>query len=115
MARALGGVSLYAHGGYAQEIYADVAQGNVDGVELLQFGVYRGIGLTDWYHILNSGFRFPAMGACDYPACRKLGDCKTYVRLPAVETTPDFEQWTRGMAAGQGGRQNSRLQSGCSA
>ncbi|MCA9131600.1 MAG: CehA/McbA family metallohydrolase, partial [Planctomycetales bacterium] len=100
MARALGGVSLYAHGGYAQEIYADVAQGNVDGVELLQFGVYRGIGLTDWYHILNSGFRFPAMGACDYPACRKLGDCKTYVRLPAVETTPDFEQWTRGMAAG---------------
>ncbi|MDG1893338.1 MAG: hypothetical protein P8J37_00360 [Fuerstiella sp.] len=54
-------------------------QGNVDGVELLQFGVYRGIGLTHWYHMLNTGFRVPAMGACDYPACRKLGDCKTYV------------------------------------
>jgi len=78
-ARASGGIAFYAHGGYAQEIYADVVQGNVDGVELLQFGVYRGIGLIDWYRMLNSGFRVPANGASDYPACRKLGDCKTYV------------------------------------
>ncbi|MBC8870776.1 MAG: hypothetical protein H8E44_15240 [Planctomycetes bacterium] len=78
-ARASGGIAFYAHGGYAQEIYADVVQGNVDGVELLQFGVYRGIGLIDWYRMLNCGFRVPANGASDYPACRKLGDCKTYV------------------------------------
>ena len=76
--REAGGISFYAHGGYAQEIYADIVQGNVDGVELLQFGVYRGIGLTEWYHMLNAGFRVPANGASDYPACRKLGDCKTY-------------------------------------
>ncbi|MBI2481550.1 MAG: hypothetical protein HYV60_23785, partial [Planctomycetia bacterium] len=58
-AREAGGIAFYAHGGYAQEIYADVVQGNIDGVELLQFGVYRGIGLTDWYHMLNTGFRVP--------------------------------------------------------
>ncbi|MEO1979751.1 MAG: PVC-type heme-binding CxxCH protein [Fuerstiella sp.] len=113
LARDAGGVSFYAHGGYAKEIYADVVQGNVDGVELLQFGVYRGIGLDHWYHMLNTGFRVPAMGACDYPACRKLGDCKTYVycgeESPALTETgtpnaiqpPSFERWTRQMATGR--------------
>ena len=62
-----------------QAIYADFVQKNVDAVELLQFGVYRGIELADWYHILNIGYRFPCVGASDYPACRKLGDCQTYV------------------------------------
>ncbi len=52
-----------------------------DAVELLQFGVYRGIELADWYQILNIGYRFPCVGASDYPACRKLGDCRTYVDL----------------------------------
>ncbi len=93
-----GGVAFYAHGGYAQEIYADVVQDNVDGVELLQFGVYRGIGLIDWYHMLNAGFRVPASGACDYPACRKLGDCKTYVWS---DGPPDMQGWLRGMAEGR--------------
>jgi putative membrane-bound dehydrogenase-like protein len=97
-AREAGGLSFYAHGGYAQEIYADVVQGNVDGVELLQFGVYRGIGLIDWYHLLNAGFRVPATGACDYPACRKLGDCKTYVYS---DRKPSIEGWLRGMADGR--------------
>lgn len=108
MVRDAGGVSFYAHGGYAKEIYADVVQDRVDGVELLQFGVYRGIGLTHWYHMLNTGFRVPAMGACDYPACRKLGDCKTYVHCEdmaepeeSASAAPDnFAHWTRQMAAG---------------
>ncbi len=95
--RSLGGISLHAHGGYAQEIYADIASGATDGVELLQFGIYRGIGLEGWYHVLNAGFRFPAVGASDYPACRKLGDCRTYVYSPA---TPTIEQWLRAAAAG---------------
>jgi hypothetical protein len=97
-ARAAGGMAIYAHGGYAKEIYADVVHGNIDGVELLQFGVYRGIGLEDWYHMLNAGFRVPATGACDYPACRKLGDCTTYVWS---EEPPGMEGWLRGMARGQ--------------
>ena len=105
-AREEGAIAFYAHGGYAQAIYADVAQGLVDGVELLQFGVYRGIGLVDWYHMLNSGFRIPASGACDYPACRKLGDCKTYVYAAgdeglAVDEPPSMKAWLEGMKNGQ--------------
>ena len=97
-ARESGGIAFYAHGGYAQAVYADVAQGKIDGVELLQFGVYRGIGLDDWYHMLNAGFRVPINGAADYPACRKLGDCKTYVYS---EKEPDPQAWLRGMAEGR--------------
>jgi hypothetical protein len=97
-ARKAGGVAYHAHGGYAQEVYADVVHGNIDGVELLQFGVYRGIGLEDWYHMLNAGFRVPAIGACDYPACRKLADCTTYV---CSDELPDIEGWLRGMARGE--------------
>lgn len=123
-AREAGGIAFYAHGGYAKEIYADVVQGNVDGVELLQFGVYRGIGLNDWYHMLNAGFRVPATGASDYPACRKLGDCKTYAYLNSDEQfffrrrsprrrradsaygdtadpRPYMQEWLHSMAAGQ--------------
>lgn len=102
-ARATGGIAFYAHGGYAKEIYADVVQGNVDGVELLQFGVYRGIGLIDWYRMLNCGFRVPALGASDYPACRKLGDCKTYVHVPRATgqpRCPTIDVWLRRTACG---------------
>jgi len=97
-ARKAGGVAIYAHGGYAQSIYADVVQGNLDAVELLQFGVYRGIGLTDWYRFLNAGFRLPAVAASDYPACRKLGDCITYVESGPA---PDFKGWLRGASTGR--------------
>ena len=103
-ARQEGGIAFYAHGGYAKEIYADVVQGNVDGVELLQFGVYRGIGLIDWYQMLNCGFRVPAIGASDYPACRKLGDCKTYVHMSREADQPQppkIDAWLRGMAHGR--------------
>ena len=72
--RRQGGFAFYAHGGYGQAIYSDFVQRNVDAVELLQFGIYRGIGLDDWYRILNIGYRFPCVGASDYPACRMLGD-----------------------------------------
>jgi putative membrane-bound dehydrogenase-like protein len=94
----LGGFAIYAHGGYAQAIYADFVQRSVDAVELLQFGIYRGIELADWYHILNIGYRFPCLGASDYPACRKLGDCQTYVY---VKGKPDFAGWLKGAAEGR--------------
>ncbi len=93
-----GGHAFYAHGGYAQEIYADFVQGTVTGVELLQFGIYRGIGLDGWYRILNIGYRFPAFGGSDYPACRKLADCRTYVHHA---TAPDFNGWFRSLAEGR--------------
>jgi hypothetical protein len=94
----LGGYAIHAHGGYAQEIYADLAQRATNGVELLQFGIYRGIGLESWYRILNAGFRFSAVGASDYPACRKLGDCQTYVWL---DDKPTMHDWLAGLAQGR--------------
>ncbi|MEX0979146.1 MAG: CehA/McbA family metallohydrolase, partial [Pirellulales bacterium] len=94
----LGGHAFHAHGGYAQEIWADLVQGSTNGVELLQFGIYRGIGLDGWYRVLNCGFRFPGLGASDYPACRKLGDCRTYVH---IDGEPTFPAWLQGAAAGR--------------
>jgi putative membrane-bound dehydrogenase-like protein len=98
-----GGFAFYCHGGYAQtdryaEIYADAIQGNVDGVELLQFGIYRELGLADWYRFLNIGYQFPCIGASDYPACRWLADCRTYVK---VAGTPSMRAWFEGAAAGR--------------
>jgi len=96
--RQLGGYSFHAHGGYSREIYADFAQRATDGVELLQFAEYRGIGLRGWYRMLNIGYRFPALGACDYPYCRSLGDSRTYVHASA---RPDPAQWVRLAAQGR--------------
>ena len=93
----LGGFAFHAHGGYAKGIYGDVPQQKTDGVELLQFAEYRGIGIEGWYHILNAGYRFPGIGASDYPYCRALGDCRTYVRIPGELTV---KKWIQGAAAG---------------
>ncbi|MFO0951918.1 MAG: PVC-type heme-binding CxxCH protein [Isosphaeraceae bacterium] len=95
-----GGFAFHAHGGYALSIYADAVQGDVDAVELLQFGVYRGIELADWYRFLNIGLKFPAVGASDFPACRKLGDCVTYVDLSG-EKSQDMRAWLRGASLGR--------------
>lgn len=95
----LGGYAIHAHGGYAKEIYADAVRGVTDGVELLQFAVYRGISLEGWYHMLNAGFRLPAVAASDYPYCRALGDCRTYVDLGDAE--PTFAAWDEAVAAGR--------------
>jgi len=93
-----GGLVFWAHGGYSKEIFADYVLGTVDGMELMQFGIYRPIGLEGWYKILNIGFRFPSLGASDFPACRKLADCRTYVDSPRE---PTMEGWLRGAAAGR--------------
>jgi putative membrane-bound dehydrogenase-like protein len=96
--RRQGGYAVYAHGGYAQAIYSDFARKSINAVELLQFGIYRGIELSGWYQILSVGYRFPCTGASDYPACRKLGDCQTYV---CSKEQPDFAAWLQGMAEGR--------------
>ena len=93
-----GGIVFWAHGGYSKEIFADYILGTVDGVELMQFGIYRPIGLEGWHKILNIGYRFPALGASDFPACRKLADCRTYIYS---DEEPLFEEWLRAAAAGQ--------------
>ncbi|MBS0208970.1 MAG: CehA/McbA family metallohydrolase [Planctomycetes bacterium] len=97
-ARKLKGFAFHAHGGYAKEIYADFARRDTNGVELLQFAEYRGVALEGWYHMLNIGYQFPALGACDYPYCRALGDCRTYVFSPE---RPTFAQWCQRLAEGR--------------
>lgn len=96
--RELGGYSIHAHGGYANEIYADLPLRVTDGVELLQFAEYRGVALEGWYRMLNVGYRFPAVGACDYPYCRALGDCRTYV---TSAKQPSFAEWIRRATEGR--------------
>lgn len=96
--QALGGYAFYAHGGYRQEIYADAALGAVNGVELLQFGIYRELGLADWYDMQSAGYRFPCIGASDWPACRWLGDCRTYAR---IDGPPDFSKYLEAIAKGR--------------
>ncbi len=96
--RKLGGFSFHAHGGYSQEILADFAQRVTDGVELLQFAEYRGIALDGWYRMLSIGYRFPAVGASDYPYCRALGDCRTYAYS---DERPSCLEWARRAAAGR--------------
>jgi len=96
--RRLNGAAFHAHGGYEKEIYADYIPGATDGVELLQFAVYRGIGLEGWYHILNAGYRFPSLGASDFPYCRALGDCRTYARLEGEQS---MRAWVDAAVAGR--------------
>jgi hypothetical protein len=75
-----GGAMQHDHAGYGQEIYADAVLGKSDAVELLQFGLYRPeIGLDGYYLLLNSGFRYPLLGASDYPVCRTMSDSRTFV------------------------------------
>ncbi|HWB00019.1 MAG TPA: CehA/McbA family metallohydrolase [Pirellulales bacterium] len=97
-ARTLGGYSINLHGGNGGEVYIDFAQQATDGVELLQFAEYRGIGLEGWYHMLGAGFRFAAFGASDYPVCRVLGDCRTYAHTSGEH---DPVAWARAAAEGR--------------
>lgn len=90
-ARELGGVIGLNHGGYTRlEADALALSGKMDFLELLQFGGYRGLGLDGWYDFLNLGYRWPMVGASDYPATRELGDCITYVRASAPPTPRGF-------------------------
>ena len=96
--RRLGGVAIHAHGGYSREIWIDAVQRVTDGVELLQFALYRGIGLVGWYRLLGAGFRLPALGASDYPYCRALGDNRTYC---LAGSAPTVRQWLKAAAEGR--------------
>jgi len=112
MVRQAGGVAILAHGGEFS-VWADAALGSVNALELLQMGIYRGPGLQGWYQILNSGYRFPVVGASDYGACRTLADCRTYVyagpassssrssALGLTHAIPSMQEWLGGLGAGR--------------
>jgi hypothetical protein len=86
---AAGGAMQHDHAGYGQEIYADAVLGKSDAVELIQFGLYRPeIGIDGYYLLLNSGFRYPLLGASDYPVCRTMSDSRTFVADGAATSFP---------------------------
>ena len=90
-ARKLGGAIGLNHGGYTRlEADSLALAGKMDFLELLQFGGYRGLGLDGWYDFLNLGYRWPIVGASDYPYTRELGDCLTYVRASRPPTPREF-------------------------
>lgn len=96
-AHAAGGVMQHDHGGYGQEITADVVLGKSDWVELLQFGSYRiPIGSEGWYRLLNSGYRYPLAGGSDYPACRVFSDSVTFVPGRAADLRSAIGRLLRG-------------------
>ena len=81
----------FAHGGYSRrEADALGLSGKIDFLELLQFGGYRGLELDGWYDFLNLGYRWPIVGASDFPSTRELGDCITYVRADKQPTVREF-------------------------
>ena len=98
-AHQLSGVIGFAHGGsYRREADALALTGKMDFLELLQFGGYRGLGLDGWYDFLNLGYRWPIVGASDFPYTRELGDCVTYVQ---ADKEPTVREFSRALAGGR--------------
>ncbi len=98
-ARELGGFMGLNHGGYYR-LEADYIglTGKSDFLELLQLGGYRGLGLDGWYDFLNLGYRWPIVGASDFPYSRELGDSLTYV---FSETEPTPRGFMKGVVQGR--------------
>ena len=98
-ARELGGYMGLNHGGYYRR-EADYLglTGKSDFLELLQLGGYRGLGLDGWYDFLNLGYRWPIVGASDFPYSRELGDSLTYV---FSETEPTPRSFMEGVVQGR--------------
>ena len=92
------GLIGFAHGGsYHREADALGLAGKMDFLELMQFGGYRGLGLDGWYDFLNLGYRWPIVGASDFPYTRELGDCVTYVQS---DEEPTVKEFLRSLVAG---------------
>ena len=92
-AHALSGIIGLNHGGYYRlEADALALSGKMDFLELLQLGGYRGLGLDGWYDFLNLGYRWPIVGASDFPYSRELGGNLTYVYSETKPTVREFVQ-----------------------
>lgn len=108
--RKLGGTVGYAH--FFQKpqhssIYLDAALGNIDFVEVLQFGVLKS---EAWYELLNAGLRITGVAGSDFPVPlngRKpwphwlpmLGPERTLVKGRPGEAS--YDTWARGVREGK--------------
>ncbi|MGH9719389.1 MAG: CehA/McbA family metallohydrolase [Bryobacteraceae bacterium] len=108
--RAVGATAGFAHfnGSRAHStLLMDLALGNIDFVEVFQFGVLK---TAEWYELLNAGLRFTGVAGSDFPVPLNrakawpryiplLGPERTLVR-PSGSGSP-YEMWARGVKEGR--------------
>jgi hypothetical protein len=108
--RKLGGTTGYAH--FFQKpqhstIYMDAALGNIDFVEVMQFGVLK---TEAWYELLNAGLRVTGIAGSDFPVplgnrrpwphwLPLLGPERTLVKARPGENS--YDTWARGVREGR--------------
>jgi hypothetical protein len=75
-----------------------VATGRVDGVEMLQHGMYQHF---EYYRWLNAGYRLPIVGGTDKMTSDvPVGLYRTYVRIPADQEFT-YDNWCANLTAGR--------------
>ncbi|MBI1357103.1 MAG: hypothetical protein GC160_22405 [Acidobacteria bacterium] len=104
-----GGLAGFAHFWGSQpnsSLLMDLAHGDVDFVELFQFGVLH---TEEWYELLNAGFRVVGLAGSDFPAnvgrlnpwphfVPLLGPERAMVKAEAGESA--YEAWAAGVKRG---------------
>ena len=108
--RKLGALTRFAHFYGSQPnstLLMNLAHDTLDFVEVFQFGVLR---MTEWYELLNAGFRVVGLAGSDFPA--NLGRFQSWPRaLPLlgperalVRSRPGesaYEAWAEGVRRGE--------------
>ena len=85
----------------------DLAHGDLDFVELFQFGELK---TTEWYELLNAGFRVVGLAGSDFPA--NIGRMDPWPRIlpllgpertlaPARAGSSTYEAWAEGVRQGE--------------
>jgi hypothetical protein len=108
--RALGGIVGYAH--FFQKpqrstLYLDAARGNIDFVEVFQFGQLK---IDPWYELLNAGFQLTGVAGSDFPVYLNnlhpwpewlplLGPERALVKARPGENS--FQSWAQGVKEGR--------------
>lgn len=107
--RKAGGTVGYAHFFEKPQhsaIYMDAALGNIDFVEVFQFGVLK---LEPWYELLNAGLRATGIAGSDFPVpftrfkkwphwLPLLGPERALVRAEGADRS--YDAWARGVRRG---------------
>ena len=102
-AHARGGLAILPHFGNPHtETIADIILGKADAVELRAVWGRRALemfGVTEWYRVLNCGYRIPAVGGTDkLTATMAMGSTRTYAYLGERELT--YANWAAAVRAG---------------
>jgi hypothetical protein len=107
--RGLGATVGYAHFNGSQPhstLLGDLALGNIDFVEVFQFGVLK---TTEWYELLNAGLRVTGIAGSDFPVMLNrakewprwvplLGPERTLVKAGA--NSDAYQAWAAGVRSG---------------